>query len=65
MDVSSVSSTPVTAYAAVPKQTQEVVEGNRPDGDGDRDDAVSSVTETQKTTAVATGAVGSKLDVMA
>ncbi len=64
MDVSSVSNMLVTAHAAVPKQTQEVVEGNRPDGDGDRDDAVSSVTETQKTTA-ATGTIGSQLDVTA
>ncbi len=65
MDVSSVASTLVTANAPAPTRTTEAVEGNRPDGDGDRDDAVGSVADTQKTTLAATGAVGTQLDVTA
>jgi len=64
MNISSAASTFLTAQTTVPKQTREVVEGTQPDGDGDRDDAVNSAIETQKTT-VATGSMGSQLDVTA
>ncbi|WP_198243869.1 hypothetical protein [methane-oxidizing endosymbiont of Gigantopelta aegis] len=65
MDVSSVASTLVTPNTPVPTRTAEALEGNQPDTDGDRDDRVNAAAKTQKTPAVATGAVGSKLDVMA
>ncbi len=64
MDVSSVASTLASVNTPAPARAQEVVEGNQADGDGDRDDAVSSVASTQPSTA-SNGVVGSQLDVTA
>ncbi len=67
MDISSVASTLVTSN--IPTQNNketERVEGNKPDGDGDRDDAIQGATSKQATTALATsGTVGTKLNVTA
>ncbi len=67
MQVSSAASAYVQqAASSIPSRTEDRVEGSRPDGDSDRDDA-SRVASTQQTTSAttATGSIGGNIDVTA
>ncbi len=59
MEISSVANTLIA-----PKATEKF-EGNRPDGDGDRDDAVQNVSAKATTALATSGTIGTKLNVTA
>jgi len=60
MSISPVASTIITPNAPAPARIPEQVEGNTPDGDGDADDMVQTITSPSNNSTV-----GSNLNVTA
>ncbi len=62
MEISSATSILPQAAptATTPTRAEERLEGNRPDNDGDKDDAVSSVASQSTNT---TGSIGTRINV--
>ena len=63
MNISAVTSVPVQQAFQPQNRTEDRVEGNKPDGDGDQDDAVRVDTANQtKSSSQVTSSVGSQID---
>jgi len=66
MNVSSVASSLAQQAAVTPNRAEGRVEGTRPDGDGDQDDAVRvAATSPVNSAPPAVGSIGSQLNVTA